>query len=142
MNARHARADELVQHAKGTIDVEMAEGFLADHFDSFEKTSSHVDKVQPNERSLCGHVDASPRGVKQWGWEAYNPGGAVQGKATDSKMAANMSFVARAGHPCGADFVAADFLEQHPEYSWQKPLLRDMKAGPWTKFQSGQKASN
>ena len=139
MNARHARADELVQHAKGTIDVEMAEGFLADHFDSFEKTSSHVDKVQPNERSLCGHVDASPRGVKQWGWDAYNPGGAVQGKATDSKLAANMSFVARAGHPCGADFVAADFLEQHPEYSWQKPLLRDMKAGPWTKFQSGQK---
>ncbi|HVR23691.1 MAG TPA: C45 family peptidase [Candidatus Polarisedimenticolia bacterium] len=139
MNARHARADELVQHAKGTIDVEMAEGFLADHFDSFEKTSSHVEKVQPNERSLCGHVDASPRGVKQWGWDAYNPGGAVQGKATDSKMAANMSFVARAGHPYGADFVAADFLEQHPEYSWQKPLLRDMKAGPWTKFQSGQK---
>ena len=37
MNARHARADELVQHAKGTIDVEMAEDFLADHFDSFEK---------------------------------------------------------------------------------------------------------
>ncbi len=122
-----------MQHAKGTIDVEMAESFLADHFDSFEK------KDQPDERALCGHVDASPRGVKQWGWDDYNPGGAVQGKATDSKMAATMSFVARAGHPCGADFVAADFLEQHPEYSWQKPLLRDMKAGPWTKFQAGQK---
>src|ERR1700729_1799637 len=133
MNARHVRADEMVQHAKGTIDVEMAESFLADHFDSFEK------KEQPNERSLCGHVDASSRGVKQWGWDDYNPGGAVQGKATDSKMAATMSFVARAGHPCGADFVAADFLQQHPEYSWQKPLLRDMKAGPWTKFQAGQK---
>jgi len=133
-NARHARADELVQHAKGTIDVEMAEDFLADHFDSFEK------KRQPNERSLCGHVDDSSRGVKEWGWDGYNPGGAVQGKATDSEMAANMSFVARAGHPCGADFVAADFLERHPEYSWQKPLLRDMKAGPWTVFQAGQKA--
>jgi len=135
MNARHARADEMVQRAKGTIDVEMAEQFLADHFDSFEK------KEQPNERALCGHVDASPRGVKQWDWEAYNPGCAVQGKATDSTMAANMSFVARAGHPCGADFVAADFLEHHPEYSWQKPLLRDMKAGPWTRFRAGQKAS-
>jgi Phospholipase B len=134
MNARHERADEMVQQAKGSIDVEMAEKFLADHFDSFEK------KAQPDERSLCGHVDASARGVKEWGWDAYNPGGAVQGKATDSKMAANMSFVARAGHPCGADFVAADFLEQHPEYSWQKPLLRDMKAGPWTRFQAGQKA--
>ncbi|MGA8442194.1 MAG: C45 family peptidase [Candidatus Sulfotelmatobacter sp.] len=133
MNARHARADDLVQHAKGTIDVEMAEDFLADHFDSFEK------RKEPDERSLCGHVDASARGVKEWGWEAYTPGGAVQGKATDSQMAEKMSFVARAGHPCGADFVATDFLEQHPEYAWQRPLLHDMKAGPWTKFQAGQK---
>ncbi len=135
MNARHARAEELVKQAKGKIDVDMAEAFLSDHDDSFES-----DKPQPNERTLCGHVDASPRGVKEWGWDAYNPGGAVQGKATDSKLAANMSFVARAGHPCGADFQAADFLDHHPEFSWQKPLLRDMKAGPWTTFAAGQKA--
>jgi hypothetical protein len=133
MNARHARAEELMQQDKGKIDVEMAQRFLSDHLDSFES-----DKPQPNERSLCGHVDASPRGVKEWEWSPYNPGGAVQGKATDSKMAANMSFVARAGHPCGADFLAADFLERHPEFSWQKPLLHDMKAGPWTTFQAGQ----
>ena len=137
-NARHARWEELMKQAKGKIDVAMAEQFLSDHADSFDKTSS-IEKAQPNERSLCGHVDASSRGIKEWGWDAYNPGGAVQGKATDSKMAANMSFVARAGHPCGADFVAADFLDHHPEYSWQKPLLRDMKAGPWTTFQAGQK---
>ena len=135
MNARHARWEKVMQQAKGKIDVEMAEKFLGDHFDSFEK------KNQPNERALCGHVDASPRGVKEWGWEAYNPGGAVQGKATDSAMAAKMSLVARAGHPCGADFLADDFLEHHPEYSWQKPLLRDMKAGPWTTFSAGQKAT-
>ena len=137
-NARHARADELMKQAKGKIDVEIAEQFLSDHVDSFEKAASKTEKVQPNERSLCGHVDASARGVKEWGWDSYNPGGAVQGKATDSKMAANMSFIARAGHPCGADFLAADFLERHPEFSWQKPLLRDMKAGPWTTFQAGQ----
>ncbi len=133
MNARHARADEMVQRAKGTIDVEMAEEFLSDHFDSFEK------KQEPDERSLCGHVDASARGVKQWDWLANNPGGAVQGKATDSKMAEKMSLVARAGHPCGADFHAADFLKEHPGFDWQKPLLRDMKAGPWTKFAAGDK---
>jgi len=63
----------------------------------------------------------------------------VQGKAADSAMAAKMSFVARAGHPCGEDFLAEPFLEQHPEYSWQKPLLRDMKAGPWTVFAAGEK---
>ena len=133
MNARHVRAEEMVQGAKEAIDVEFAQKFLADHFDSFEK------KEQADERSLCGHVDNSSRGVPQWGREAYSPEGAVQGKATDSAMAANMSFVARAGHPCGADFMAADFLDHHPEFSWQKPLLRDMKAGPWTKFNAGQK---
>jgi len=133
MNARHIRGEELMTQAKGKIDVTMAEQFLADHFDSFEK------KDQPNERSLCGHVDNSSRGAKEWGWDAYNPGGAVQGKAADSALAAKMSFVARAGHPCGADFVAADFLDHHPEYAWQKPLLRDMKAGPWTVFTAGEK---
>jgi hypothetical protein len=132
-NARHARWEEVMKQAKGKVDVTMAEQFLSDHFDSFEK------KEQANERALCGHVDDSSRGVKEWGWDAYNPGGAVQGKATDSDMTAKMSFVARAGHPCGADFLAADFLEHHPEFSWQKPLLRDMKAGPWTVFAAGQK---
>jgi hypothetical protein len=135
MNARRARAEELMKQKKGKIDVTTAQQFLSDHPDSFESG-----KAQPNERSLCGHVDASSRGVKEWDWAPYDPAGSVQGKATDSKMAAGMSFVARAGHPCGADFLAADFLERHPEFSWQKPLLRDMKAGPWTTFQAGQKA--
>jgi hypothetical protein len=137
-NARHIRADELVQQARGTIDVDFAERYLSDHVDSFEKNAS-TEKPQPNERSLCGHVDVSPRGIKEWGWEAYDPAGAVQGKATDSTLAAKMSLVAHAGHPCGEDFLAADFLERHPEWSWQKPLLRDMKAGPWTVFSAGQK---
>ena len=140
MNARHVRLEALMKEAKGKIDVTMAESFLSDHVDSFERTTSTVEKEQPNERSLCGHVDTSSRGVKEWGWDAYNPGGAVQGKATDSKMAANMSMFARAGHPCGADFLAADFLDHHPEFSWQRPMLRDMKAGAWTTFQAGQKA--
>ncbi len=139
-NARHIRWEELMKQSKGKIDVTMAEQFLGDHADSYAKTHS-APNDQPNERALCGHVDNSARGVKEWGWDAYDPGGAVQGKATDSAMAAKMSLVARAGHPCGEDFIADKFLDQHPEYSWQKPLLRDMKAGPWTVFTAGQKAS-
>jgi len=135
-NARRVRWEELMQENKGKIDVNMAEKFLADHFDSYEK------KDDADERSLCGHVDTSDRGVKQWEWGAYDPGGAVQGKATDSSLAEKMSMVARAGHPCGADFLATDFLEKHPEYSWEKPVLRDMKAGPWTTFTAGQKSSH
>ena len=133
-NARQIRWEQVMRESKGKIDVKMAEEFLADHVDTFES-----DKPLPDERALCGHVDTSPRGVREWAWGAYNPGGAVQGKASDSAMAAKMSFVARAGHPCGQDFLANDFLDRHPEYAWQKPLLRDMKAGPWTVFTTGQK---
>jgi len=138
-NARHARWDELMKEYKGKIDVRVAEKFLGDHADSSEKTAS--EKPQPNERSLCGHVENSPRGIKEWAWDPFNPGGSVQGKATDSDMAERMTFIARAGHPCGEDFLAYEFLEQHPEFAWQKPLLRDMRAGPWTIFKSGQKKS-
>jgi hypothetical protein len=63
----------------------------------------------------------------------------MQGKAMDASMQKNMSFVARYGHNCGIDFIAATFLKTHPEYNWQKPYLQDMKAGPWTAFRPGMK---
>ena len=131
-NARRVRWEELMKQNQGQIDVAMAEQFLADHYDSHDK------KAQADERSLCGHVDASERGVRQWEWAPYFPGGAVQGKVTDSSMAEKMSLRARAGHPCGEDFLAKDFLDRHPEYLWEQPVLRDMKAGPWTTFTAGQ----
>ncbi|GGH11955.1 C45 family autoproteolytic acyltransferase/hydolase [Silvibacterium dinghuense] len=130
-NARRVRWEQLMKEYKGRIDVSLAERFLADHEDSFLKTE------KAGERSLCGHVDATKDGVPQWDWGPYYPGGAVQGKATDSDMAAKMGIVARAGHPCGEDFLAKPFLAAHPEYSWQAPVLRDMKAGPWTGFTAG-----
>jgi hypothetical protein len=43
-----------------------------------------------------------------------------------------MQFWAHMGHPCGEDFIASTFLAKHPEYSWQKDYLRDMKAYPWS----------
>ena len=132
-NARHERWQELMQANKGKIDVPMAEEFLADHEDTFLK------ERKPDQRSLCGHVDAAKEGVAIWDWPAFYPGGAVQGKATDSDMAAKMSFVGRAGHPCGEDFLAKPFLAAHPEYSWQSSILRDMKSGPWTTFTSDEK---
>jgi hypothetical protein len=63
----------------------------------------------------------------------------VQGKVTTSDMAQNMSLIAHAGHPCGEDFLAKPFLTEHPEFSWQAPILRDMKAGPWTTFSASEK---
>ncbi len=125
-----------MKESKGKIDVAMAQKFLSDHYDTCQK------KEQPDERTLCGHCEVSPRGVSVWDWGPYYPGGAVQGKAMDSHMAEALSFVARRGHPCGADFIAAEFLRAHPEYSWESPLLRDMKAGPWTLFRAGERSPN
>ena len=115
------------------IDVERAKQFESDHYDSFQK------KEEANERTLCGHVETSPRGIKAWDWGPYYPGGTVQAKAADAAMAKNMMFTARAGHACGGNFRAAEFLAQHAEYAWQKPVLTDMIAGPWTMFRSGEK---
>lgn len=132
-NARRVRWDELLKENKGKIDVALAQQMLADHVDSLEK------KEAPDERTLCGHVDVTARGVAVWAWQPFFPGGAVQAKVTDSNMASQMRLLARAGHPCGEDFQAKPFLAAHPEFSWQESYLRDMKAGPWTPFRSGEK---
>ena len=124
-NARHKRWTQLLEENKGKIDVAMAQQFLADHVDSF------TGKTEASERTLCGHVEDSPRGMGAW-QPPFGTAGAVQNKATDATMAAKLSFTAAAGHACGKDFLAAKHLAAHPELSWQKPELRDMKAYPWT----------
>lgn len=129
-NARHKRWDTLMAQYKGKIDVALAEQFLADHMDAY------AGKEARDERALCGHLDTSPRGVPEWDWPAYDPAGAVSAKAADSAMVRQMSFVARAGRPCGEDFRAVPFLHQHPQFDWERPLLRDMPGSPWASFRS------
>jgi hypothetical protein len=130
-NARRERWHQLLEGNKGRIDVALAQEFLADHYDTFEKKAD-----LPSERTLCGHLDLSSRGFKGW-LPPYYPGGAVQNKVTDSAMTADMMFLARFGHACGADFKSGPFLEQHPEFEWQKPVLHDMDAAPWSRFSAG-----
>ena len=133
MNARHVRWDQLMDQYKGQIDIEMAQKFLADHYDTYEK------KEGPNERSLCGHMAVSPRGAPEWEDPPYNPGGAVTSQTADSTMAKNMTLRARAGYPCGESFEAEPFLKEHPEFDWQKPVLQDMKGNPWAEFKAGER---
>lgn len=135
-NARHVRWEQLVSANKGKIDPAMVEGFLSDHYDTYTK------KEGPDLRTLCGHGDVDPEAHPEWDSPAYKPHGAVQGKVVDSAMAAKMTFIARIGHPCGTNFNAAKFLEQHPEYSWEASVLEDMNAGPWTQFEAGEKGPN
>ncbi len=126
-NARRLRWEQLMAEQKGKIDVEAGKRFLSDHYDTYEK------KTQPNERTLCGHVDLSPRGMKSW-QEEYGPAGAVQAKVTDSSMAERMALVAAMGHSCGIHFKSAEHLARHPAFAWQKEFLRDLNSHPWTEF--------
>ncbi|MDR3699817.1 MAG: C45 family autoproteolytic acyltransferase/hydrolase [Candidatus Sulfopaludibacter sp.] len=126
-NARHARWLQLMEQYKGKIDVAAGEKFLSDHFDTFEN------KVDASERTLCGHVDLSPRGMPSW-QGPYAPVGAVQNKITDAAGAEKMTLTAALGHACGLHFKAAEHLAKHPEYSWFKPVLKDMDSHQWTRF--------
>jgi hypothetical protein len=132
-NARHKQWNKLMAENEGQIDLGLAQKFLADHWDSYDN------KEARNERPLCGHVANSPRGVPEWSWPPYNPAGAVTSQAADGTMAKNMSLTARAGYPCGEDFIAASFLKEHPEFNWESSILKDMKGNPWAEFKAGEK---
>jgi len=126
-NARHVRWEQLMSQNKGSIDVGAAQRFLADHYDTYSG------KEEPSERTLCGHVESSSRGSRPW-QPPYGTAGAVQNKVVDATLAEHMSFTAHAGHACGIDFRAAQHLQRHPEFSWEKQYLHDMKSYPWATF--------
>ncbi len=126
-NARRIRWNQLMKQFRGKIDTAAARRFLSDHLDTF------TGRDDPNERTLCGHIDLSPRGSKPWQPE-FGACGAVQAKVADARMAEQMSLMAARGHACGLRFKAAEHIRLHPEFAWQKELLRDLDASPWTTF--------
>lgn len=126
-NARHIRWLTLMQENKGKIDIAAGEKFLADHYDTYEG------KIDPDERTLDGHIDLSPRGSHGW-VGPYAPVGAVQNKIADAASMEKLSFTAALGHACGLNFKAASQIAHHPEFAWWEPILHDMDAHPWTKF--------
>jgi hypothetical protein len=129
-NARRVRAEALMRANEGKIDVAFAKRYLSDHHDAYEKKDD-----TPSERTLCGHVDLSPRGMGDW-FGAWGPAGTVQSKVADAAMVRRMSLEAAVGHPCGRTWHAAPHLAEHQDYAWAKPLMRDLVAGPWTLFEA------
>ena len=107
-NARRVRAEEILKASEGKVDVALAKRYLSDHHDSYEKKDD-----APSERSLCGHVDLSPRGMGDW-FGAWGPAGTVQSKVADAAMAKRMSLEAAMGHPCGTDYRAAAAPREDP----------------------------
>jgi hypothetical protein len=126
-NARHLRWEQLMAEYKGQIDIAAAQRFMADHYDTFDQ------KTQPSERTICGHVDLSPRGMGDW-QPPYGIAGAVQSKVADASMAESMAFMAAAGHACGMNFYPEPHITAHPEFLWQKGFAKALIAHPWTEF--------
>lgn len=124
--ARRVRWKQLMKDNVGKIDLECAKEFEADHYDTYLNMSN------PSERTLCLHGDLDPQfsGIG----EPFDPWGTLDGKVIDSKMAKQMSFIARWGSACGIPFDAKVFLEKHPQYEWMTGLLKDRPTQPWTLF--------
>jgi len=125
---RKKRWEKLMAEFKGEIDVETGKLFETDHLDDATGLPG------ANSNTLCGHNDLDPRGLPEFSWKPFWPGGAVQAKVTSTALVRQMKFWARMGHPCGREFLAEPFLAAHPEFRWQTPFLRDMKANSWTLF--------
>jgi hypothetical protein len=126
-NARKARWEGLIAEHKGKIGLDLAKAFETDDFDVI--TRQHG----TNERTLCGRVEISPRGVPEWDWGPHYPGGTVQSKVIDGTLAGKMAFWGQIGHH-GSDFIADQFLKEHREYDWARGLIKDLKCQPWSRF--------
>jgi hypothetical protein len=128
--ARKARWEQLMEENKGEIDADKAMLFEGDHIDAASGTNAS------NSNVLCGHTDEDPRGLPEFGWTPFFPGGSVQGKVTSASLSKKLRMWARMGHPCGDDFIVSKFFELHPEYQWQEKFLEDMPSHPWTLFEA------
>ena len=128
--ARRVRWKQLMKENAGKINLELGEKLEADHYDTYLNSNT------PDMRTLCSHpnLDSDPYSVDV----PFAPWGTLDGKIVDSKMAKQMSFVARWGSACGTPFVAKDYLEQHQQFDWMNGLIKDRPAQPWTTFKAGE----
>ena len=129
-NSRRRRWEKLTGEYKGKLDIETGKTIEGDTYNELTRAKEASRCV------IAGRVDTDPKGVPEWSWPPYFPGGTVQAKITTAALARELKFWAHMGNPNGDDFLAAPFLAAHPEYQWESKYLRDMKAWPWTLFEA------
>jgi len=128
--ARRVRWKILMKENAGKINLEMAKGFEADHYDTYLNSNT------PDMRTLCAHCDLDS---DVFGADIpFSPWGTVDGKVIDSKMAKQMSFVARWGSACGIPFDAKAYIQKHQQFDWMSGLIKDRPTQPWTLFKAGE----
>jgi hypothetical protein len=131
--ARRTRWPQLLGDHAGRIDVEIGQVILADTYDVYMKC------VNPSSRTICSHYDVDPMyyvSDPNAVWNIpYFPGGSVDGKVTSAALAKAMGLSARFGRADGAPFDAVEFLQQNPQWNWQKGYLKSRPTQPWTFFE-------
>lgn len=129
--SRRVRWKQLMKENSGKVNLELAKKFESDHYDTY------LNENKPDARTLCLHNELDPMYSSDIS-QPYEPLGTLDGKVVDSKMARQMSFIARWGAACGMPFDAKIFLEKHPQYEWMTGLLKDRPTQPWTIFKAGE----
>jgi len=130
--ARRVRWKQLMLQNAGSIDLDLAKDFESDHFDPY------LQMKKPDRRTLCAHGDLDSENQNPPTDGPFCPCGTLDAKVIDSKMAKEMSFMARWGSACGLPFDAKIFLEEHMQYDWMKGILKSRPAEPWTTFKAGE----
>jgi hypothetical protein len=130
--ARRVRWKQLMLQNAGSIDLDIAEEFESDHFDPY------LQMKKPDRRTLCSHGDLDSENQNPTTDGPFCPCGTLDAKVINSKMAKEMSFIARWGSACGLPFDAKTFLEGHMQYDWMRGILKSRPAEPWTIFKAGE----
>ena len=128
--ARRVRLDDLLDHWKGKIDIEIAKKILSDHYDVY------LHKDNPCSRTICSHYELDAREYMSDPTrpKPYQPRGALDGNVCDTTMAKNMSFSLRWGNSCGIPFDKNKFCDEHREWAYLREYLEDRPQQPWTVF--------
>ncbi len=126
--ARKVRWEQLMDTYRGRITIDLAKQFEADHYDPY------LHRTQLNGRVLCDHSDRDSLGDPP-----FDPGGTIDGKVVDTRMAKAMTFEARWGSACGTPFDATAFLRDHPQYRWMSGILKSRTSHDWVAFTTGQR---
>lgn len=130
--ARRQRWMELIDQYYGKIDLEVVKKMLADTYDVYLGYNC------PSSRDICAHYDVDPQYYADdpdavWNIPFY-PAGSCDAKAAGPDDVKHLKMWGRYGRADGVEFVAKDFMGQHPLWKWMDGYLEDRPTQPWTLF--------
>jgi len=115
--AREVRWRQMLSQHNGHIDGDVGKRMLADTFDTY------LGYIHPSSRTICAHSDVDPCHFS--GLTPFTPFGSVDGKVATSADIKALNLWARCGRADGTEFDAEQFLQQHPQWDWQRGYLKD-----------------